>query len=703
MPQCRGRHPHLGQASEPCGEQLRTLVLGASNLWFNSSVSVLSLPVGGGSLAQLVYDHWDEFSKMPVKDVLGYALSADRAARSRVRRVTTPTRSGTRSRPAEPAAGRPHGTDVLGPEWAALTTGSHGADVAALRGRTHRRAAGFAGKLAGVTLAHRLRVVTATVRVHPHQRRRTRRRAWHRPARDQAAHRPGCPVVENRGEGIFLRLDETAVQTWEADRLRQPGVRRDAARPPRVALRRAASIPVRDGPASATCCCTRSRTRSSTNSPSSAATRPRRISERIYSRRPATAPSRWPASSSTPPRPTPRARSAGSSTSASRRARPDPAAAPSNEPGCAAPTRSAPTTNPTPPPARSTALPATPASSSPRPAASVATATSTVRPRRHLPPHRPGVLRLSDLADAIAAVVARARRRPHRTRLAPTCCAMSAYSRRGARGDGKARPRACTTTRSTGSTSAWAVAAGHCPAHSIALALESALAAQRRADGSRRRGRGHRPDSPAAPVRLTSEVVRQLIDQRHSRVTLVSYAAYQMPVGHRRARRCRRTRSEGRPHPRVAREPRRRGRGGTPTRSTAPTTGPLDHREPPDAKLHAKAVIVDGRDVLLTSANMTNAAYDKNIELGVLCRGGGVAGQVQRHFDALITSRHPHRQAVASCGHADVVRSCDALRGAERAACRLRCQAVSAIRRSTSRQNLSNDGAPDLAASRSNR
>ena len=55
-------------------------------------------------------------------------------------------------------------------------------------------------------------------------------------------------------------------------------------------------------------------------------------------------------------------------------------------------------------------------------------------------------------------------------------------------------------------------------------------------------------------------------------------------------------------------------------------------------KATAKAIIVDGYAVLLTSANMTSAAYDKNIELGVLCRGGGVASQVQRHFDALISS-----------------------------------------------------------------
>lgn len=48
---------------------------------------------------------------------------------------------------------------------------------------------------------------------------------------------------------------------------------------------------------------------------------------------------------------------------------------------------------------------------------------------------------------------------------------------------------------------------------------------------------------------------------------------------------------------------------------------PTERREPPDAKLQAKAVIIDGRDVLLTCANMTNATYDRNVELGVLCRG----------------------------------------------------------------------------------
>ena len=59
---------------------------------------------------------------------------------------------------------------------------------------------------------------------------------------------------------------------------------------------------------------------------------------------------------------------------------------------------------------------------------------------------------------------------------------------------------------------------------------------------------------------------------------------------------------------------------------------------PPNARLHAKAVVADSRDVLLTSANLSSAAFNRNLELGVLIRGGDVAASIQRHFDALIAT-----------------------------------------------------------------
>jgi cardiolipin synthase len=170
---------------------------------------------------------------------------------------------------------------------------------------------------------------------------------------------------------------------------------------------------------------------------------------------------------------------------------------------------------------------------------------------------------------------------------------------------------------------------------SIALALETALAAKASAATGSVDVVVTGPDSPAAPVRLTSEVVRQLIASAQQRVTLVSYAAYQMPtiIAALDAAVARGVQVDL-----ILESPDRlQGGGGAAAYSKYRVYHwPADQRDPPEAKLHAKAVIVDNRDVLLTSANMTNAAYDKNIELGLLCRGGGTASRVQKHFDALI-------------------------------------------------------------------
>jgi cardiolipin synthase len=170
---------------------------------------------------------------------------------------------------------------------------------------------------------------------------------------------------------------------------------------------------------------------------------------------------------------------------------------------------------------------------------------------------------------------------------------------------------------------------------SIALALETALTAKRLAAAATVDVVVTGPNSPAAPVRLTSEVVRQLIGSALQRVTLVSYAAYQVPsiVAALADAAARGVRIDL-----VLESPENLDGGGGAGAYAKYRTyhWPPDQREPPDAKLHAKAVIVDSCDVLLTSANMTNAAYDKNIELGVLCRGGTTALRVQRHFDSLI-------------------------------------------------------------------
>jgi phosphatidylserine/phosphatidylglycerophosphate/cardiolipin synthase-like enzyme len=58
--------------------------------------------------------------------------------------------------------------------------------------------------------------------------------------------------------------------------------------------------------------------------------------------------------------------------------------------------------------------------------------------------------------------------------------------------------------------------------------------------------------------------------------------------------------------------------------------------EGPDGVLHAKAVVADDEAVFITSANLTEAALDRNIELGVLIRDRAFALAVGGYFRSLI-------------------------------------------------------------------
>jgi cardiolipin synthase len=171
----------------------------------------------------------------------------------------------------------------------------------------------------------------------------------------------------------------------------------------------------------------------------------------------------------------------------------------------------------------------------------------------------------------------------------------------------------------------------------IALAIESA---------QRSHGEGNHPvvsivctgpDSPRSPVRLTSQVVLQLIDSAQSRVTISSFSSYRIPTVMAALDRA------------VARgvqidlilESQDQLQGGGGAESFAGYrvfVWPPEKRPDSQARLHAKTVAVDEEAVLLTSANLSVAAFDRNLELGALIRGGDVARSIQQHFDALIAA-----------------------------------------------------------------
>lgn len=61
--------------------------------------------------------------------------------------------------------------------------------------------------------------------------------------------------------------------------------------------------------------------------------------------------------------------------------------------------------------------------------------------------------------------------------------------------------------------------------------------------------------------------------------------------------------------------------------------------EAQSASVHAKCLVADRKLAFITSANLTSAALERNMELGLLIRGGTVPDRLQAHLEALAATR----------------------------------------------------------------
>jgi phosphatidylserine/phosphatidylglycerophosphate/cardiolipin synthase-like enzyme len=203
-------------------------------------------------------------------------------------------------------------------------------------------------------------------------------------------------------------------------------------------------------------------------------------------------------------------------------------------------------------------------------------------------------------------------------------------------------PQAVVRDKANDVVKAWASEAPDLPGRAISLALTAAAAT----------GAGVRNASSIEPVwtgpataeiavRQTRAALLEVINLAKKRVILVSFAAYKVPQlltalqeAHARGVEIRlvlETTEDS---------------GGALTigagEAFASVKGiaqfwawPLERR-PGGAKLHAKAAMADETAAMVASANLTGAALDDNIELGLLVRGGPVPQKLARHFMALM-------------------------------------------------------------------
>lgn len=233
LPYCRGRHAHL-DAFYPCGHQGRLMMLGAANQWFPSTLSLLALPrEEAATAAELVPElrglpkdaldtpqdasamgmfrmmasnmaQTDAFDDVP-DEVLWQAVQLARGD-SMPNAVTAPEK-------------RTDPRTILGPEWAVLTDEQKYTQHSGMADfRAERRDVPdlLTGLVAETVAVEKLKKVNAFVGF-------TRIDALDR--LDDAADRVApltrdgrptwVPATEDRGEGVFLRFDESVIAPWE--------------------------------------------------------------------------------------------------------------------------------------------------------------------------------------------------------------------------------------------------------------------------------------------------------------------------------------------------------------------------------------------------------------------------------------------------------------------------------------------------------
>lgn len=216
LPACRARHPHLGLFEDGCDQEVRTILLGASNLWFAESVSVLSIPEYAEPLAQHVVELWDLLQHVPGPEALAFARRTNPRLRSLSGYSDGEVLAAIEAERAQDS--EEEAADVLVEEWRAFTAGEQAPSGEEFRLQVAPVPSVVEDTVAQVVLAERLREVRALVgftRIDaPGDRRDDDTQTPSAPLSRQAT--PWVPCAEVRGEGLFLQFDEDAVTRWES-------------------------------------------------------------------------------------------------------------------------------------------------------------------------------------------------------------------------------------------------------------------------------------------------------------------------------------------------------------------------------------------------------------------------------------------------------------------------------------------------------
>jgi Domain of unknown function (DUF1998) len=227
MPLCRARRPHLRDYDPAgCKEKMRPIVLGASNGWFPAILSVVAIPEATAELDLRVEENWTTLQTATNRDRLEmlYEIGKLGTFARYSRDALWEAIEHKLAQDADPGVPSSEDSDLQTPEWNVLSNPDPTRNSIEFQLRTVDAPVMFCEQIAQVVLVERMREVQAIVgfsridspgeltepsaqqigQLAPLARKKT---AW-------------VPAVDVRGEGIFIRFDETRLAQW----LVQPAV-----------------------------------------------------------------------------------------------------------------------------------------------------------------------------------------------------------------------------------------------------------------------------------------------------------------------------------------------------------------------------------------------------------------------------------------------------------------------------------------------
>lgn len=218
MPACRGRHPHLRDFDEHgCDQQMKAILLGASNSWFGLTLTALSVPQAVDALGRLVDSHWHILDKatapaiIPAFRAIGQLNAFARYSDDAIWAAVERKRSGSDGQ--EQAA-----RSLKAPEWQVFTNPDGAPRLDDFQIRAVPPPPSYRQLLTRVVLVEKLREVSACVGFTRITSPGDFAEAAELPDEYRAPlarKKPlWVPATEVRGEGIFLQFDEAAITAW---------------------------------------------------------------------------------------------------------------------------------------------------------------------------------------------------------------------------------------------------------------------------------------------------------------------------------------------------------------------------------------------------------------------------------------------------------------------------------------------------------